>query len=143
MAAAKMLDLVASLPGNRGGQTDAARAYTQALLQGTETRIRIPNDRWPPSWNKMRDPVVPLRLALYGHPDSGTFWERHCEERLLQKSFITIPGWPGVFTHESLRVVLAVYVDDFKLAGAEKDMDKASKVISDAVSVEPPTAMGR
>ena len=48
-----------------------------------------------------------------------------------------------VFTHETLRVVLAVYVDDFKLAGVEKDIEPAWKVISDAVSVEPPTEMGR
>ena len=78
VAAAKMLDLVASMPGCRGGQTDAVRAYTQALLKGTETWIRIPRDRWPSSWKGKRDPVILLRLALNGHPDSGSFWERHC-----------------------------------------------------------------
>ncbi len=65
----------------------------------------------------MRDPAVPPRWAFYGHPDSETFWERHCEERLLQKRFLAIQGWPGVFTRETLRTILAVYVDDFKLAG--------------------------
>ncbi len=80
-------------------------------------------------------PVVPLRLALYGHPDSGTFWEQHCEERLLLKGFRTIPGWPGVFTHEPFLVVLVVYVDDFKLAGDERDIEAAWRAISDAVNV--------
>jgi hypothetical protein len=37
MAAARMLDFIASLPGCREGQTDAVRAYTQALLKGIET----------------------------------------------------------------------------------------------------------
>jgi hypothetical protein len=83
----------------------------------------------------MRDPVVPLRLAHYGHPDSGTFWGQHCEERLLQKGFRTITGWPGV-AYDSLRVVLAVYVDDFKLAGGDQDIEPAWRAMSDAVNVE-------
>jgi hypothetical protein len=40
-------------------------------------------------------------------------------------------------------VVLAVYVDDFKLAGVEKDIVPAWKAISDAVNVEPPTEIRR
>ncbi len=42
-----------------------------------------------------------------------------------RKGFLAIPGWPGVFTHDTLRVVLAVYVDDFKLAGVEQDIEPA------------------
>ena len=80
-----------------------------------------------------------LRLALYSHPDSGTFWEKHCEAALIKNGFRTISGWPGVFTHETLRVVLAVYVDDFKLAGLETHLAHAWKAISEAVNVEPPT----
>jgi hypothetical protein len=38
---------------------------------------------------------------------------------------------------------LAVYVDDFKLAGVEKDIAPAWKAISEAVSAEPPTEIGR
>ncbi len=86
----------------------------------------------------MRDPVVPLRLALYGHPDSGSFWEQHCEERLLLKSVRTTPGRPGFFAHDTRRVILAVYVDDCKLAGVEQEIEPAWKAISDAVNVEPP-----
>ncbi len=67
----------------------------------------------------MRDPVAPLRLAPFGHPDSGTCWEQRCEERLLQKGFLAIPGLPGVFTHDALRFVLTACVDDFKRAGVE------------------------
>ncbi len=88
MAAAKVIDFLASMPGCAGGQTDAVRAYTQALLRGFETWIRLPRDRWPASWaGKYKDPVVPLRLALYGYPDSGTFWEKHREDELVKKGF--------------------------------------------------------
>ncbi len=94
VASSKMLDLIARLPGCRGVQTDAVRAHTQALMSGIETWIWLPN--WPPGWKGMRDPAAPLCLALYGHPDSGTFWEQHCEERSLMKGFHSIPGWPDV-----------------------------------------------
>ncbi len=39
--------------------------------------------------------------------------------------------------------MLAVYIDDFKLAGIEQDIEPVCKAISDAVNFEPPTEMGR
>ena len=34
--------------------------------------VRLPEDQWPEQWKgKDVDPVVPLVLALYGHPDAG------------------------------------------------------------------------
>ena len=57
--------------------------------------------------------MVPLRKALCGHPDAGTFWvgfEPIGEE------------WPSVYIHEKLQLVLVVYVDDFKMAGPQKNL---------------------
>ena len=80
MPAGKALDAYGLLEGNAIEQADAVQSYTQALLQGHDTWIRLPRDRWPDSsfkdGNKRKDPkyhdpVVKLRLALYGHPDSG------------------------------------------------------------------------
>ena len=71
MSAAKIADLI-GLPGCCTMLADAIRAYCPALLVGVPTWVRLPCDRWPAAWNKMHDPVVPLRLALYGHPDAGT-----------------------------------------------------------------------
>ena len=74
MSASKILDAVTMLPGNAGEQSDAVQAYTQALLyhgqkHAVETWIRLPRDQWPKAWHgNYKDPVVPLRLALYGHP---------------------------------------------------------------------------
>eukprot|EP00959_Pyramimonas_sp_CCMP1952_P199474 4172103-Pyramimonas_sp.AAC.1 len=51
-------------------------------------------DEWPESWSQMRNPACPLILSLYGHPDSGEYWEQHCEGHVTAK----------------------VYVDDFMLA---------------------------
>ena len=75
MASGKFSDLLGLLPDWRLMQADAVRAYTQALLRGTITWIRLPREQWPAHWHNMKDPVCRLRLALYGHPDAGTCWE--------------------------------------------------------------------
>ena len=95
MSAAKIADLLGLLPGCCTMLADAIRAYCQALLVGVPTWVRLPRDQWPASWSKMRDPVVPLRLALYGHPDAGTCWEKHCDAKWGEKGFSPVHGWPG------------------------------------------------
>ena len=59
----------------------------------------------------------PLRLALYGHPDAGGYWEQHCHASLLKCGFLPVQDWPSVYWHDTSRVLLLVYVDDFKMAG--------------------------
>ena len=77
MDAANAADLVSLFPGNSAMQADATQAYTQSELGGVRTWVRLPKNRWPKKWHedKMVDPVCPLRLALYGHPDAGGHWE--------------------------------------------------------------------
>ncbi len=93
----------------------------------------------------MRDPVVPFRLALYGAVTRirKHFGNSTAKNGCCRKSFRTIPGWPGVFTHDTLRIVWAVYVDDFKLMDVEQDVEPAWKTISEAVSVQLSTEIGR
>ena len=124
MASGKFSDSLGLLPEWKLTQADAVRAYTQALLKGTETWVRLPRDQWPKHWHSMKDPVCRLRLALYGHPDAGTCWEKHCEDRLKEVGFKPITNWPGCFVHKELQAFLTVYVDDFKVASAEKHAEK-------------------
>ena len=115
MEAGKALDAYGHAPGNECQQADGKQAYTQTTLKGAETWVRLPRDRWPKEWiGKYKDPVVRLYLALYGHPDSGGFWEQHCEKMLLQVGFRLVfsAAWPSVFFHPKLKLLLAVYVDD-------------------------------
>ena len=64
----------------------------------------------------MKDPVVPLKLALYGHPDSGKIWERHCETELRKVGFeaVLTDIWKSVFYHPTKKLLLVVYVDVFQ-----------------------------
>ena len=88
MTAAKIMDIISSLPGCGGQAADAISAYTQVKKEDAhkllkipkpecpDIRIRLPRYKWPKSWSSMEDPVVPLERNLYGHPSAGLLWER-------------------------------------------------------------------
>ena len=81
MEAAKSADAVGLFPGYCTELSDAPKAYTQTTLKGTPTWVSLPAEYQPAHWKeKYRDPVCPLRLALYGHPHSGGYWEEQCEK---------------------------------------------------------------
>jgi hypothetical protein len=85
MEASRAADAFGMLPGHGIEIADGESAYTQAKLGGDLTYIRIPKDRWPDGWEKKyTDPVVPLVLALYGHPDDS--WR-------YGKCWFTRNGW--------------------------------------------------
>ena len=70
-------------------------------------------------------PVVPLLRALYGHPDSGTMWEQHCDKHVKSVGFKSVGGeWRSCYFHPALRLYVVVYVDDFKMAGPKDNIDK-------------------
>ena len=92
--ASKMIDAISLLPDCSGSQADAVSAYTQAKLYGDgrvtkiDTWVELPREQWPKEWvGQRKRPVVPLRLALYGHPLSGYFWEQHCTKSLMDVGF--------------------------------------------------------
>ena len=136
MEAGKVLDAYGHAPGNTCQQADGKQAFTQTTLKGTETWVRLPKDRWPKEWHgKYKDPVVRLNLALYGHPDSGGFWAQHCEKMLGEVGFqLVFPAaWPSVLFHPTLKLLLAVYVDDFKMSGPSDSMKKGWELISSKI----------
>ena len=123
---------------------DAVQAYIQATLRGTPCWIELPPEAVPSEckWDKYRRPVVPLRKALYGHPDAGTFWEQHCDESVRAVGFEPIgEEWPSVYIHEKLQLVLVVYVDDFKMAGPQKNLAQAWSMLRTRLKIEPETGL--
>ena len=132
MQACKAADSYGCFPNHVIQQADAIQAYTQAELGGLPTWVRLPKEAWPDSWKEagMIDPVCPLRLALYGHPDSGGYWEQRCEAHVLEQGFVPCSPWRSCYFHPELDVFLIVYVDDFKMSGPAGDaMTKAWDLI--------------
>ena len=80
-------------PGHVVESADASQAYTQAPFVGTPTWVVLPEDQVPEHAKNMDRPVSRFTRALYGHPDSGGFWERHCEEQVFAAGFHRVPEW--------------------------------------------------
>ena len=135
MEASRAADAYGMLPGNDIEVADADSAYTQSYLEGpVKTWVSIPKEQWPQKWfdEGFKDPVCPLVLSLYGHPDAGGYWERHCDKTLQSKGWNPIPGWRSCYWHEECQTYLIVYVDDFKMAGpAEHKARLWSEIIGD------------
>ena len=102
MEAARAADALGLFPRYVQKQSDAISAYTQAFLKGPETYVSLPRNRWPKHWeNKYKNPVVPLVLALYGHPDAGGFWEEQCDAAVKSCGFQDFKdsGWRLTYWH--------------------------------------------
>ena len=91
----------------------------------------------------MIDPVRPCIKALYGHPDAGGYWEKHCEKHLKKCGFVVVPDWRSVFWHPVLKLLLAVYVDDFKMSGPKDSLTKGWKLIRDGIKTDDPALVGK
>ena len=137
-----MVDLYGCFKDNHTQQADAEQAYIQAELKGNGIRptyVALPMEAWPDSWKPearraaglpvLRRPVVQLLRALYGHPDSGTLWEKHCDRKLQSVDFCPVENWPSCYWHEKLQLMLCVYVDDFKLSGPRDNLRKGWDII--------------
>ncbi len=56
---------------------------------------------------------------------SGLYWEKHYTQALTNKcNFQKMLGWECMFAHLELKVILSVYVDDFKMAVKIKNCPK-------------------
>ena len=151
LSASKLCDAVSLLPGCYGEQSDAPSAYTQSKL-GTGmknpyvvTWVELPQSQWRPEWKAagMRRPCCQLRLSLYGHPMSGKYWENHFTEKLKSVGFESIPGWECLFAHQSLKLILSVYVDDFKLVGRAENLPKGWALMEKSgLVLDPPDPLG-
>eukprot|EP00974_Lingulodinium_polyedra_P063748 6154444-Lingulodinium_polyedra.AAC.1 len=65
-------------------------------MSGAPTWVCLPADQRRGKSTRMKRPVCRLKKALCGHPDSGTLWERKCDERVKAVGFHALgPEWPS------------------------------------------------
>ena len=95
----------------------------------------------PSTWDDYTDPVCILKLTLYGHPDAGGYWERHCHEHLTSVGFVSAPDWRSTYWHLGLQLLLMVYVDGFKVAGPSANFTKAWGLIRQKMETDEPHAV--
>jgi hypothetical protein len=81
---------------------------------------------------------VRLKKALYGHPDSGSFWEKHCDEHVRSVGFLPIgPERPSTYFHAKLGFYMVLYVDDFKLAEPTATLKTGWNLLRQGLTIEP------
>ena len=143
--ASRWADFFGCLLGHSVKLADAIQAYIQAKLKGPLCWVELPTDPWPPEiqyW-KFRHPVVRLDKALYGHPDSGTMWEQHCDKKVQEIGFKPIgEEWPLMYFYDELKLLLVIYVDDLKLAGPSENLVKGWEMLRTVLYIEPETDLG-
>ena len=72
------------LGGHKSAQSDVVKAYTQSLLNTVvETWVLLPVDLIHRESSHKKHPCVPLRKALYGHPESGYHWDARFKEIMV------------------------------------------------------------
>ena len=138
-------DMFGCLPGHNVQLADAIQAYIQAPLSGVACWVELPDEAWPPQIErrKYRRPVVRLLRALYGHPDAGTMWEKHCDTAVKKLGFIPIgPNWPSMYHYGKLNLLLVVYVDGLKLAGPSGSLSQGWGMLRSLLNIEPETDLG-
>ena len=94
--------------------------------------------------SNMRNPMTRLLKALYGHPDSVTMGEVKCDDDVKSVGFVAVGAeWPSVYFLHELTLLLIMYVDDFKLAGPEQNLDAGWALLRTNVNIGPegPLAM--
>jgi hypothetical protein len=133
-----LVDAYGCGPGNCSQGADVAQAFCQAPML-TEVLAGLPPEAvQDPDWcYQVPDPVVLLILALYGHPDSPTFWEVHCAKLVRSKGRKDIgPEWHSVFRHPELCLQLSVHVDDFKMSGPMENIAAGWSLLRDVIDMK-------
>ena len=87
----------------------------------------------------MTKPVVQVEKALYGHPDSGTYWGQHCDKHVRNVGFEALGSeWPSCPCHPNLKVFLVIYVDDFKMSGPADNLAKGGDLMRKGLQIDLP-----
>ena len=102
--------------------------------------ILPPRHKWPKSWSRMEDPVVPLERNLYGHPLAGLLWRRQFDKVLFEHGWEKVPNWEYLLVHREKGLFLSVCVDDIMLTGKKQNIDPMWKVLSKEVDLGEPTS---
>ena len=136
----RLVDAYGCAPGNASETSDAIQAFCQAPML-SKVWVTLPSEAVfdPDFYYSVRDPVVLLILALYGYPDSPTFWEVYCDTQVVKTGWEKIgPEWPSMFWHPRLKLLLSIYVDDFKMAGPKENLAEGWALLRQGIDMEDP-----
>lgn len=103
-----------------------------------------PKNRLSDKWKHTSDPAFRLRVALCG-PHSGSYWETCSFDMLAALGWkqISTVAWRSVFWHPIEKVMLILCVDNFRMAGPGKALQKLWSAIRSHIELSDPASPGK
>ena len=129
---------ISLLPGGNGGRSKVAQ--NSKVWMSIQKWIRFPPHKWPKSWLRIEDPVVPLERNSNGHPLAGHLWERQIEEVLLELRREKVPNWECLSVHRRQGLFLLVFVEDIKMSGKKQNFAPMWKNLMKHVDLDEQTS---
>ena len=139
MTAAKVMDVIARLPGCDGQATDAVSAYTKVKLEDAPRLLKIPKQK----------------VEMFGYVFHDTNGQNHGQTlkipwyiavgKTIRRSFIRtwmekIPNWACMFVHRKQWLFLSENVDDINMAGKTQNMALMWKKLMKYVDIDEPSS---
>ena len=62
---------------------------------------------------------------------------------MIAGGFAPVPDWNSMYWHSKLKLLLMVYVDDFKMYGPIENMSKGWKFIRTSIQTDEPSPLGK
>jgi hypothetical protein len=95
------------------------------------------------AWRKYRQPLVRLRAALYGHPDSVTWWDEKTHHEAQEAGFVPMcVEWPAMRLHRASRLLLVVHVDASEMAGPSRTIEEGWMFLKQRLDIGAATGPG-
>ena len=87
----RIVDAYGCAPGNESQTSDAIQAFCQAPML-SKVWVTLPSEAVfnLEHYYAVREPVVLLLLALYGYPDSPSYWEIFCDKKVVKKGWLKV-----------------------------------------------------
>ena len=132
-----------ALKGNKSTQSDVIKAYTQSLLRTkSKTWVALSPELVPEECKHIKDPVVPLDKALYGHPESGWHWDARFREIMGLLGGVADNDNQSNWTFPN-GLLLTLYVDDILLSGPSHLHEPFWQKLSGYLDIEDPADVDR
>ena len=132
-----------ALKGHKSTQSDVVKAYTQSLLNTVvETWVLLPAELIPSEYSHIKQPCVPLRKALYGHPESGYHWDARFKEIMVSMGGSLDNDHQSNYVFKN-GLLLTLYVDDVLLSGPEHLHSQFWTELQKYIAIEEPAPVDR
>ena len=118
MTAAKVMDVIARLPGCAGQPANAVSAYTQVKVEEApkllripksecpDIWIRLPRHKWPKSWSYTGRPSGPSGTTSVRTPTCWPLVGKTVRGSLNGTSIGKVPNWECLLVHRKTRTIL-------------------------------------